>query len=380
MTDWQNGPHILTQQLVDIQVLDESWRAAFEATPRHLFVPRFYRQDMSVVEGSDPRDYDEWLRTVYSDQSLITQYSPVRGTDVMWPTSSSTKPSLMARMLRLLDVNDGDRVLEVGTGTGYNTALLCHRLGDHNVASIDVNPDLVATARIHLAELGWYPKLVSGDGAQGIPELAPFDRIIATCAVPTVPPSWISQLHQRGIIVSDLRGELASNLIVLHKADEDTVQGRFLPIPGHFMWLRPHADNPLRDQNVVAATINRDGAIERSTRLDPVLLDHPDLRFMLQWHRPSIQEIWRTQRVNTELLCIRSRDGGWVEVDTTARGGRYVVTEVGSAHIWEYVETAADNWLRLGRPPADRFGLTATSQRYSLWLDTPDAPVLSQRE
>jgi len=57
--------------------------------------------------------------------------------------SSSTQPSLMSLMLHALDVHAGNRVLEIGTGTGYNAALLCHRLGDANVTSIDVNSELV---------------------------------------------------------------------------------------------------------------------------------------------------------------------------------------------------------------------------------------------
>lgn len=65
--------------------------------------------------------------------------------------------SLMARMLEALDVRDGDRVLEIGTGTGYNAALLCHRVGSHNVVSIDIDPALIAAARSRLASLGHHP-------------------------------------------------------------------------------------------------------------------------------------------------------------------------------------------------------------------------------
>jgi protein-L-isoaspartate O-methyltransferase len=57
------------------------------------------------------------------------------------PASSSSQPSLMVRMLEALDLHDNDRVLEIGTGTGFNAALLCHRLGDRNVYSVDVDPN-----------------------------------------------------------------------------------------------------------------------------------------------------------------------------------------------------------------------------------------------
>src|SRR5690606_29139681 len=149
-----------------------------------------------------------------------------------------TRPSLMAQMLEMLDLYDGAKVLEIGTGTGYNAALLCHRLGDANVTSIDIDPVLVESARARLAGLGYHPHLVTGDGATGVPDRAPFDRIIATAGVAGIPPAWIGQLVERGKIVADLRGELASALIMTVKTTPDSVRGRFYDIAGHFMWLR----------------------------------------------------------------------------------------------------------------------------------------------
>lgn len=371
MTDWQSKARALTQQLTDEAVLDRGWRAAFENTPRHIFVPRCYRHDMTVLDGSDPEQHREWLDTVYRDDSLTTRYAPVPGTDLMWPTSSSTKPGLMARMLTLLDVHRGHRVMEIGTGTGYNTALLCHRLGDGNVASIDIDPDLVTTARARLAELGYHPTLVSGDGAQGIPDAAPFDRIIATCAVPAVPPQWITQLREGGVLVTDLRGEISSNLTVFRKINPTTVEGRVLTIPGHFMWLRPRVGNPLRDGDGFATTVDRDDATQRLTQLDPGALDHPDLRFLLQLREPTIAAVWRVIRNGTELLCVHARDGAWAETDVTAQHGHHAVTQGGPRRIWDQIEQTAALWSRLGRPRTERFGLTVTTDEHRFWLDTP---------
>lgn len=373
MTDWQSKARTLAQQLADEAVLDRGWRAAFENTPRHIFVPRFYRHDMTVLDGSDPEHHRQWLEAVYSDDSLTTRYAPVPSTDLMWPTSSSTKPSLMARMLTLLDVHRGHRVMEIGTGTGYNSALLCHRLGDGNVASIDIAPDLVATAGARLAELGHHPTLVSGDGAQGIPDAAPFDRIIATCAVPTIPTQWITQLREGGVIVTDLRGEISSNLTVFHKINPMTVEGRVLTTPGNFMWLRPRVDNPLRHGEGFATTVDRNDATQRVTRLDPSVLDRPDLRFLLQLREPTIQAVWRVIRDSTELLCVHARDGAWAEVDTTVQHGHRTVTQGGPRRIWDQVEQSAALWFQLGQPRTDRFGLTVTTDQQRLWLDTPES-------
>ncbi|MGH2770675.1 MAG: 3-oxoacyl-[acyl-carrier-protein] synthase III C-terminal domain-containing protein, partial [Actinomycetota bacterium] len=117
------------------------WRAIFERTPRHPFIPRFYRRVENdhrtpylFLDGARPDLRDGWLGAVYADETLVTQL------DGYIATSSSTIPSTMARMLETLDLKDGQRVLEIGTGTGYNAALLCERLGSERVTTIDIDP------------------------------------------------------------------------------------------------------------------------------------------------------------------------------------------------------------------------------------------------
>ncbi|MGH3961691.1 MAG: MvdC/MvdD family ATP grasp protein [Pseudonocardiaceae bacterium] len=78
-----------------------------------------------------------------------------------------------------------------------------------------------------LAELGHHPTLVTGDGAQGLPGTAPFDRIIATCAVPAIPTQWITQLREGGVIVTDLRGDISSNLTVFRKINPRIRRGSY---------------------------------------------------------------------------------------------------------------------------------------------------------
>ena len=119
------------------------WRDVFTRTRRHTFVPRFYVKDDSrdwrapwrVVNGARPDDRAEWLDGVYSNQTLITELNnqPVPeelgGGTAQTIMSSSTLPGLMVSMLETLDVLDGQQVLEIGTGTGYNAALLSGRNG-----------------------------------------------------------------------------------------------------------------------------------------------------------------------------------------------------------------------------------------------------------
>lgn len=108
------------------------WQCVFARGPRHVFVPRFYQRSpegWQMVDGTDVEKRSDWLDQVYSNKVLVTALD---GDLSGQPISSSTEPGLMASMLELLDVQDHHRVLEIGTGTGYNAALLCERLGAQN--------------------------------------------------------------------------------------------------------------------------------------------------------------------------------------------------------------------------------------------------------
>jgi protein-L-isoaspartate(D-aspartate) O-methyltransferase len=373
MNDWQHKACRLASDIAGAGMLDAQWRPPFEQVPRHLFIPCFYRDDDTLVDGSDPGKRADWLAAIYRDESLITQHLKIPGTDVRWPTSSSTQPSLMARMLNLLDVADGHRVMEIGTGTGYNAALISHRLHDHNVASIDIDPTLIELAGQRLDQAGYRPFLTAGDGADGIPARAPFDRIIATCAVETIPSTWINQLNDQGVIVADFRGELSSALVKLTKTGPDTVQGRFLAVPGHFMWMRPDLGNPLRDAEGFTAAIDTDGTRESSTTLSPTVLRDPEFRFMLTLTVPGVSFVGSLERDLTRVHILRTSDRSWVEIDATGQRGRYATRQGGRRAVWDEVEATATRWANLGHPDRSRFGLTASPTGiHHVWLDNPD--------
>ncbi|MFI9616778.1 rRNA adenine N-6-methyltransferase family protein [Streptomyces sp. NPDC052023] len=199
----------------------EPWRRAAEATPRHEFLRGgFFRR----AEGPGPtawepvlKDDAGWLQACYTDEPLVTQIagtilpSDIRGQIMQQPTSSSTLPSLVLRMLENLRVHDGMNVLEIGTGTGYSTGLLCNRLGDQHVTSIEYDEDVAVRAQASLGRLDLYPTLITGDGLLGHGQGAPYDRITATCGVRNVPPEWLKQTRPGGIILATINGWLAAS-------------------------------------------------------------------------------------------------------------------------------------------------------------------------
>ncbi|MDT9685843.1 methyltransferase domain-containing protein [Streptomyces sp. TRM76323] len=221
---------------------DPAWRAAFEEVPRHLFVPYYYVGTLGGYErlrydDPDPEGRRRWLEGAYEDEPLGTR---LRGGDLV---SSASQPSLMADMLHALDVRDGDTVLEIGAGSGYNAALLSHRLGDAHVTTVDIDADITDAARAHLHAAGHHPAVVTGDGARGCPDRAPFDRIVATCALPSVPPGWPAQCRPGAYVVAPL----STGIVRLRVEDAEHAEGRFLPTSAYFVPLRgalPAAPEP----------------------------------------------------------------------------------------------------------------------------------------
>src|SRR5687767_14595700 len=145
-------------------ITDPAVRRALLAVPREQFLP------------------GEELEAVYVDKAIVTRRDEFGG-----PTSSSSQPAIMATMLERLQLAPGLRVLEIGAGTGYNAALLSTLVGDGGrVTSVDLEPDLAASATGALAAGGYGASVIAGDGREGWPAGAPYDRITVTASTGTV--------------------------------------------------------------------------------------------------------------------------------------------------------------------------------------------------
>lgn len=161
--------------------------SAFAAVPRERFIP--------VVLA------EQGLDGVYRDEAFVTKRDQ-DGT----PISSSSQPTMMALMLELLELRAGDRVLEVGAGTGYNAALMKEIVGSQgDVTTVDIDPELVRSARAALREAGYRARVVAGNGRLGWPERAPYDRVVVTAAADRIPRAWLDQLADAGRLIVPLR-------------------------------------------------------------------------------------------------------------------------------------------------------------------------------
>lgn len=376
---WRPRAHeLVTQLIAEGAVRTPPWRAAFAEVPRHLFVPLIYRRDergdLRAVDGNDLAQREAWLSEVYSDDSLVIQLAQIRPGYALRPftvpASSSTRPSLMAHMLEDLDLADGMRVLEIGTGTGYNAALLAHRLGAHHVYSVDIHPGLVAAARKRLASLGYHPPLAAVDGIDGWPDHAPYDRIIATCGVPTIPIAWVDQVHPGGAILTDIKPGGASALVRLHVHPNRTATGTFLGYPGLFMAARHSPNHVGRLPELTPDQLR--GVREATTDLAPTTLADRAFRFFLQLHLGTGRsDHYRVG--DRDCASVVADDGSWSEL--TADGdGPHPVRYDGTHNPWEKVEQAHHAWNRLGRPTPADLGLTVTPTAQYVWHRTPDSP------
>lgn len=314
---------------------------------------------------------DAGLAGAYRDEALVTALLP-DGHGGLAAVSSSTQPSLMVGMLDALDLRDHPRVLEIGTGTGYNAALMCSVLGDAAVHSVDVDPALVATARTRLDSLGHHPVLAAGDGRAGLPSHAPYDRIIATCAFPEVPWAWAEQLVADGLLLVDVKvGLLAGNLALLRRAP-DRLEGHFLPSWAGFMAVRDR-DRPPAWQEADPPVGPAAG--ETETAVDPHPLAASVPWFLAQIGPPPVVTF---RRFGPQLAGGRfvAADGAWCSVSPPDHRSRRTVTWGGPRRLWDDVERAHALWRAHRRPGWGRLGLTVAPDRsHTVWLDRPDAPL-----
>lgn len=219
-------------------------REAFLQTHRELFVPEVAKRQGNAA--------------VYRDEAFATRTDP-RGDAV----SSSSQPSIMASMLEELRVVRGHRVLEIGTGTGYNAALLGVLVGaTGHVTSVELDPGVAGEAKRALRAAGRRANIFVGDGRKGWKADAPYDRIIVTASSLEVPRALLEQLVEGGLMVLPLRLTDATpfrQIVVTFQRVGRRLRSISV-IPGGFMRLRDRPQDPPVPWPVSKAVETRDGA------------------------------------------------------------------------------------------------------------------------
>lgn len=372
MPESESHRRALAERLAGAGVLaGPELRAAVEAVPRELFLNPgvFLPADGGLwrpvtAVGSKPAD---WLDIVYTDQSLATQLDghltadhtaePVAGV----PTSSSTTPVTVVGMIEDAELADGHTVLEIGTGTGYSTALLCHRLGEDNVTTIEVDSGVAARADAALEELGFSTWTVVGDGLVGHPPRAPYDRVIATCAVRRIPYTWIRQTKPGGIIVTTIGSwPYGTGLVKITVNDDGTAEGRIIGCSS-FMQARSQALTPPNgDLSARTAYANS----ERPARLAPLLLDEWMPAFLTQLTLPGAHYVRARDNEGARLLYLFDDERESFAAFTEEASG-WSVRQGGPVALWDAIERTLMTWEAAGRPGIDSVRLQVTERAHT---------------
>jgi protein-L-isoaspartate O-methyltransferase len=281
-------------------------------------------------DGDEPLnchdDPDRWLKAAYRNVPILIQFDDGK---TRWPdtsgklcTSSASKPDLALSMLAALDVDDGHTVLEIGTGTGYNAALLAARLGAPNVTTVEIDPVLATAARAALDASGFPVTVLTGDGAQGYPANAPYARVIATAAVRVgeLPYSWVAQTRPGGVIVTPMRTDFGGSvpLVRLTVDAHGTATGRPVGRVGFMAvrsqrtpeWTLDHLDPEDPAAKLSTTTLkpwrvaeNHDVRWAIGTRVPRCVWEHQpptdDRKHHLLWLLDPTGESWAVARYDT---------------------------------------------------------------------------------
>ncbi len=210
---------MVLEQLQARDIHDPRVLAAMEKIPRHLFVPREYRH-LAYADGPLPIGHGQTI----------------------------SQPYIVALMTQLLELKGDERVLEIGTGSGYQAAILSYLA--KQVRTIEKQPGLAIQAAERLRDLGIHSVIVHlGDGSQGLPGYAPYDALIATAAAPRVPQALLGQLTEGGRLVVPIGGPEGQTLQLWRRDPEGFSQKAiaavaFVPLRGKHGWSEREWDHP----------------------------------------------------------------------------------------------------------------------------------------
>lgn len=212
MSDYEKLRHLMVEtQIIPRRIKDKRVMETMRKIPRHLFMPELYRNEA----------YEDMALPIGNEQTI-------------------SQPYMVAAMTELLELDGSEKVLEIGTGSGYQAAILAELARE--VYTIERIQSLGENVRDKLKEMGYDNiYVVIGDGSKGLREKAPFDRIIITAATPKIPECLVDQLNEGGILVAPVGQRFSQILIKARKAkgilkEEYHTPCVFVPLIGEYGW------------------------------------------------------------------------------------------------------------------------------------------------
>ncbi|MFE7116165.1 methyltransferase domain-containing protein, partial [Streptomyces sp. NPDC057654] len=313
-------------------------------------------------------DPARWAAMAYDPcDGLVTQVddgrAPANGVGTL-PTCSISAPNAVLSMLAEADPRPTDTVLEIGTGTGYNAALIAQRVGADRVVTVEIDETLSTGARTALTAAGYGDvTAVHADGEAGYPSRAPYDRVLSTAAVLTIPYAWVEQTRTGGLILTPFRTAFCSHGLARLTVEDGTASGRFA---GAMTFMTVRGQRPrspigelFTDEAWVEARESvRDDGVERLVLTDPHAVFAIGLRLPGVAHWEQGDAHW------------------WCGSDSWAYATGGSVYQWGPRDLYDETRAAASWWRdEAGRPSLFDFGLTVTESGQTAWLGDPGRPL-----
>ncbi|MDD3803626.1 MAG: fibrillarin-like rRNA/tRNA 2'-O-methyltransferase [bacterium] len=274
--------HYLKKMVAEIEARipfeNELYREAFLSVERHKFIEEIYGYDEHLLDfkivdrSSKSDDEGNFMRRAYSDSSLL--YCK----DSEGLLSSISMPSVILAMINLSKMKKGDKVLEIGAGSGYSTALFSKIVGDDGfVCGTEISKDIFEITQKNLKQFSLKNvHIENSDGGFGMVDFAPYDRIIVSCTTADVTEHWINQLKTGGTLVAPLVTRGYQVMVSLKKTDKDVLDGkvfwpvRFFPLSGSFSIISHYSfsSRELKSlKKIIESTSNTDEDLSEEIRL-----------------------------------------------------------------------------------------------------------------
>ncbi len=343
---------------------DDRILSAFESVERHRFTPVLWTMDEEsselVKNKIDPEDPPgELIGEIYQDSPLVIESD---GEDVI---STSSQPTVMAFMIDAVSLKEGMKVLEVGSGSGYNAAILSEITGsDENVFTLEIREETASRAQNNLRGNGYSGvTLLEEDGGFGYKDGSPYDAVIVTCSSSTITKNWIEQLKVGGKLCAPLATRGMETLVDLEKVSDTKLRGqatlyvRFLRFTG--------LSTSLSHKYILSSERSSlTKLIEKHSEIDEELTDkicseerkeRMDFEFFMAITSPQAICYYRTENgENIRAYGIWDRD--WQE------GGFALISEgevisYGNPEVRERLDETYNSWKSLGKPALEDYSM-----------------------